>query len=110
MLRPTQPSFRELVYLASTTTENIERLSRRADGAAYPAVLPKVVAETNVALPSNQNTVIDRFSEASAPIFDKIECNRRQSRLLAVQRDELLPELVSGEVRVTPGSVHLTKK
>lgn len=110
VLRPTQPSFRELVYLASTTTENIERLSRRADGAAYPAVLPKVVAETNVALPSNQNTVIDRFSEASAPIFDKIECNRRQSRLLAVQRDELLPELVSGEVRVTPGSVHLTKK
>ena len=98
VLRPTQPSYRELVYLASTTTENIERLSRRADGAAYPAVLPKVVAETNVALPSNQSNVLDRFSETSAPIVDKIESMKRQSRTLAAQRDALLPGLVSGEL------------
>ena len=103
MLRPTQAGYRELVYLASTASENIERLAHRADGAAYPAVLPEVVAETNVIVPKSQYSVLTRFSKTVAPIIDKIESNKRDSRVLATQRDSLLPKLVSGEVRVVIG-------
>ena len=99
MLRPTQAGYRELVYLASTASENIERLAHRADGAAYPAVLPEVVAETNVIVPKSQSSVLTRFSKTVAPIIDKIESNKRDSRVLATQRDSLLPKLVSGEIR-----------
>ena len=48
VLRPLHPRFRELVYLVATAQENIERLAHRADGAAYPAVRPEIVAETKV--------------------------------------------------------------
>ena len=40
VLRPSKKQFRELVYLAATDPDNIDRLTHRADGAAYPAVRP----------------------------------------------------------------------
>ena len=40
------------------------------------------------------------FSSQVKPIFEIIELNRRESLGLAAQRDVLLPQLVSGEVRV----------
>ena len=51
VLRPRSQQFRELVYLKATDPTNIERLTYRADGAAYPAVRPEVVAETMVFTP-----------------------------------------------------------
>ena len=100
VLRPTQASYRELVYLASTASENIERLAHRADGAAYPAVLPEVVAETSVIVPKSQSNVLTHFSKTVAPIIDRIESNKRDSSVLATQRDALLPKLVSGEIQL----------
>ena len=100
VLRPTQASYRELVYLASTSSENIERLAHRADGAAYPAVLPEFVAETNVIMPIGQDNVLASFSRTVAPIIDEIESHQKDSRSLTAQRDALLPRLVSGELRV----------
>ena len=51
VLRPRSQQFRELVYLKATDPTNIERLTYRADGAAYRAVRPEVVAETMVFTP-----------------------------------------------------------
>ena len=99
VLRPTQTIYRELVYLAGTTTENIERLAHRADGAAYPAVLPEFVVETSVILPIGPNDVLASFSKTVAPIIDRIESSKRESRALAAQRDVLLPGLVNGELQ-----------
>ena len=101
VLRPTQSSYREFVYLVGTTPENIERLAHRADGAAYPAVRPEVVAETNIVVPGAVSDVLTCFSKSIAPIIDRIESNKIDSRSLAAQRDALLPWLVSGEVRVS---------
>ena len=100
VLRPLHSRYRGLVYLAVTDTENIERLAYRADGAAYPAVRPEVVGETEVVLPGPDHGVFDRFSERTWPMLDKMEANKKENRVLAVLRDALLPKLVSGEVRV----------
>ena len=40
------------------------------------------------------------FSELASPLFAQIELNRKESLSLTVQRDTLLPQLVSGDVRV----------
>ena len=40
VLRPIRQQFRELIYLAASNPDNIERLTHRADGGAYPAVRP----------------------------------------------------------------------
>ena len=100
VLRPLHPRFRELVYLSATALDNIERLAHRADGAAYPAVRPEIVSETEVAIPTDETDILDWFSIAAGSILNKIESNESESRSLAEQRDALLPKLVSGEVRV----------
>ena len=103
VLRPLRPHLRELVYLTASALDNIERLAHRADGAAYPAVRPEVVSETEVAIPTVDNELLVWFSKTTGPVLDEMESNAAESRSLAAQRDALLPRLVSGEVRVGEG-------
>jgi type I restriction enzyme S subunit len=98
VLRPRQPCYRELVYCTATSPENIERLSHLADGAAYPAIRPEVVAAT--ALPFFGEDVVHRFSAVTKPIFDRTEVTFQESKNLARLRDFLLPKLMSGERRI----------
>ncbi len=98
VLRPLSPNDREVVWCAGTSDDNIERLAHLADGGAYPAVRPEAVAETPVALATDD--LRRAFSEAVAPLLDKAGCVRRESMSLARLRDALLPKLISGELRV----------
>ena len=102
VLRPIHPRYRELVYLSATSAENIKYLAHRADGAAYPAVRPNIVVETRVITPSVDidTNVLKIFSMTVAPIVNRMESNKAESRILAALRDVLLPKLVSGEIRV----------
>jgi len=98
VLRPKRQTDREFIYLAATQRSVIGHLAHLADGAAYPAVRPQVVAgvETTVADPE----ILSAFSKITGPLLDRIELNRSESRTLAALRDLLLPKLMSGEIRV----------
>jgi len=98
VLRPQRLECREMCYLAATSPENIERLSHLADGAAYPAVRPEVVAATGIL--GFTDEVIGTFSRILLPLIGRIEENKRESRSLAQMRDLLLPKLMSGDIRV----------
>lgn len=98
VLRPSTPQYEQFVYLAVTAAENIEALAHVADGGAYPAVRPEVVASTPVVRPDDG--VLHRFSLVSGPLLAKMAHNERASRTLAALRDALLPKLISGELRV----------
>ena len=100
VLRPLNPQFRELVYLAATAKDNIERLAHRADGAAYPAVRPEVVATTEFTAPSAEPEVLLAFSKCVGPILERIESIKTETEIVAAQREALLPNLVSGVVSV----------
>ena len=100
VLRPSNDCFRELIYLVATSPENIEQLAHRADGAAYPAVRPEVIAETEVPIPISDTDLLGRFSMAVGSIIDKIESIKAEMCFLADQRDALLPKLVSGESKI----------
>jgi type I restriction enzyme S subunit len=99
VLRPRSVNYTEFVYLAATLRENIEALAHLADGGAYPAVRPEVVAATPAMLPNSG--VLSIFSGVAGALLAKIARNNRESRTLASLRDTLLPKLISGQVRVT---------
>ncbi len=98
VLRPSTPQYAQFVYLAATVAENIDALAHLADGGAYPAVRPEVVAATPIVRPDDE--VLERFSLASGPLLAKTAHNEREARSLAALRDTLLPGLISGQVRV----------
>jgi len=98
VLRPLNVEYAEFVYLAATAAENVEALSRLADGGAYPAVRPEVVVATQVV--TSGDDVIKGFSRVSGPLLAETAENARESRILAALRDALLPELISGLPRV----------
>ena len=97
-LRPLKTEYTEFVYCAATAAENIEALSRLADGGAYPAVRPEVIAATQVI--KSGDAVVERYSLVARPLLAKIAANEGESHFLAAIRDALLPKLISGEVRV----------
>jgi type I restriction enzyme S subunit len=97
VLRPKCGEFREYVYLATTIAENVDRLAHLADGGAYPAIRPEVVADTP--LTAAPHALVAKFSDCTAACFKQIARNRREARTLAALRDTLLPKLLSGEIR-----------
>lgn len=106
-LRPVSPNFTEFVYLAATSRENIEALAHLADGGAYPAVRPEVVAATPCVLPNKR--VLCAFSRVASAMLAKIARNDRESRILAAIRDTLLPKLISGELRIQDAAEFLDR-
>jgi len=98
VLRPKNNESRELLYLAATSFENIERLSHLADGGAYPAVRPEVVLASPIALPNSG--LVAEFSAVVTPLIKTIEQNKCELASLASLRDLLLPKLMSGEIRI----------
>jgi type I restriction enzyme S subunit len=87
------------VYLGSCSKDNIDRLAHLADGGAYPAVRPELVAQTPVVIASRQ--VLDHFSIYVSPLFANAGERERESKVLCHLRDALLPKLISGEIRIT---------
>ena len=98
VLRPKAVEYAEFVYLAATSAGRIDALAHLADGAAYPAVRPDVVAATPVVRPDGE--VLTRFSSAAGALLGRIAHAEEESHTLASLRDLLLPKLISGEVRL----------
>ena len=98
VLRPHATQYAEFVYLAATTADNIDVLAHLADGGAYPAIRPEVVAATLVTRPDDE--VFDGFSRGAGGLLAKMAHNEHAAHTLAALRDTLLPKLISGELRV----------
>src|SRR5580765_2322516 len=95
VLRPRRDEYAAFVYITATAPENIDRLAKLADGGAYPAVRPEIVASTNVVVADE--ITIAMFSQHAYPMLKNIAHNERESRTLAALRDTLLPKLLSGK-------------
>jgi type I restriction enzyme S subunit len=99
VLRPKKSIFREAIYLAATSQNNISHLAHMADGGAYPAVRPEVVQNTGFV--DAPEAIFAAFSETVGPLMDRIEANKAENSTLAGTRDFLLPKLMSGEISVS---------
>jgi type I restriction enzyme S subunit len=86
-------------HVLVTRDEFGQELGRLADGGAYPAVRPEVIAARPVVIPA-ENELLTNFEKAAQPLFLHAESSRKESRSLAALRDALLPKLISGDLRV----------
>ncbi|MBI3853946.1 MAG: restriction endonuclease subunit S [Verrucomicrobia bacterium] len=88
-----------LIHAALTHPEVSQHLGHQADGGAYPAVRPEIIGKWELPWPDKPEKV-KQFHRACAPLYERAEHNRLESRTLAAMRDALLPKLLSGELRV----------
>lgn len=86
------------LYLAATQADHFDQLGRLADGGAYPAVRPDVVAGLPVVVPPAK--LAAAFAQVVEPLLARFHANVDQGATLAGLRDALLPRLLSGELRV----------
>ncbi len=92
VLTPTKAPW-SYVHAAIIQPEVSEHLGHVADGGAYPAVRPEIIGKWKLAMPVDSK-VLDAFHTISAPLFEKAEANRLQSRTLENLRNCLLPQLL----------------
>jgi type I restriction enzyme S subunit len=100
VLSPREAVYSDVVHIAATRPDNIDRLANLADGhgGAYPAVKPSEVSDTELVLPGA--TIFTAFAELVSPLRAKVECAKAENRSLAQTCDLLLPKLMSGEIRL----------
>lgn len=86
------------------SSEFIYFLSKKIDfesvtsGSAQPQITVTNLYNLEIVIPNHK--ILQRFDEVIYPIFTKIRNNLEQIQSLARTRDELLPRLMSGEMRV----------
>lgn len=98
VLRPKIEKATAFTYLATTSDSSIDYLTHVADGGAYPAVRPEVVANLSCINPPLD--VLGSFNAVAAVLLEKIAQNRQQAHTLENLRDSLLPRLISGQLRL----------
>jgi type I restriction enzyme S subunit len=98
VLRPSAKAHTEFVYLAATQDSSIDQLTHVADGGAYPAVRPDVVAGLPCVVPPM--SILHAFHAVAEPLLAKVSENQQQAQTLATLRDTLLPRLISGQLRL----------
>jgi type I restriction enzyme S subunit len=107
VLTPTKAPW-SFIHAAMTQIGTFEYLGQHADGGAYPAVRPEIIGALEVPWP-DKIEIPDQFHLVCAPLYERAEHNRQESRTLAKLRDALLPKLLSGEV-VVGSDEHLITK
>ena len=81
-----------------TIRMTVDELQRRTHGTIFDTITRETFGFVEAIVPPTRCAL--GFEEQARPMFDRILANLHQSRAIAVQRDALLPKLVSGEVWV----------
>lgn len=68
-------------------------------GSTQPLIRQSDVVDIDVIIPND--SIIDAFEKEVCPLFEKIKSNQQQIQTLAIQRDSLLPRLMTGEVKIS---------
>ena len=87
---------KEFIYL--WLKENMEAVHSYSNGSTFMEISKTAFKSLDITIP-DKSTVIE-FDEQVKPLFEKIKFNQQHILSLSVQRDMLLPRLMSGEVKV----------
>lgn len=98
VLTPTGIGPAEL-FAAADQDGFVDQLVAKADGSAYPAVRPSAFAEVRIAALGPESSA--RFEQALWPLWLGAHAAMDDIERLTRTRDELLPLLMSGRVRVS---------
>jgi len=95
---PKNPDWKPFAYFYFKRPEMIQKLTNLSKGSAQLNLSPVETLKQTDTFPTKDK--IDQFNKIVQPFFEKIIINKLQSRTLEKLRDNLLPKLMSGEVRL----------
>jgi type I restriction enzyme S subunit len=95
-LRACQPMSQEFLYYWLSSEPILEEMRRRGTGVAIPGLNSTAVKDLPIDIPPK--AVIDEFSAVAQPMVSLALATARESRVLTLLRDTLLPRLLSGEL------------
>ena len=104
--RPTHERYARLLQYWLRSDAYWELVTGRGAGTTRVSLNAKVLSEFPLVVPST--SLLDAFGAQVGSLRTRLVANAEESRILAAQRDALLPRLVSGEVQtatVSGGSV-----
>lgn len=78
---------------------NMQVIKNAGNGSVFQEVAKSVFKQIQITVPPKY--LLDKFNLIIEPVFDKIKTNQQQMVTLKLQRDTLLPKLMSGEIRIT---------
>lgn len=94
--KPTLPQ--PYLYFWITSDAVMDEMRVRGTGVAIPGLNSTAVRSLGIVIPSPK--VLQAFDEIASTFVRRIFSACNESRQLAVMRDELLPRLISGDIRV----------
>lgn len=89
----------EYLYFWLSSESALAEMRNKGTGVAIPGLNSTAVRSLAVLVPPRP--VVDAFTRQAAPLITRILANAKQSRTLAILRDSLMPELLSGELSVS---------
>jgi type I restriction enzyme S subunit len=88
----------EFGYYWLSSTPLMAEMRRRGTGAAIPGINSTAFKEIPLVIPPSSN--LASFVDVASPLVDKVLMAAIESRTLSTLRDTLLPQLMSGRLRV----------
>ncbi|WP_370292093.1 restriction endonuclease subunit S [Thalassolituus sp.] len=107
VLRPKTSDVTAFIYFAVTRQEVIDLFAHLADGAAYPAIRPDVVADHVVVIPPTN--LLETFESRVMPMLLSIGSRELMNSGLSDLRDSLLPKLLSGQITIPDAEQQLAE-
>ena len=107
VLRPKTSDVTAFIYFAVTRQEVIDLFAHLADGAAYPAIRPDVVADHVVVIPPAK--LLEVFESRVMPMLLSIGSRELMNSGLSDLRDSLLPKLLSGQITIPDAEQQLAE-
>jgi type I restriction enzyme S subunit len=86
------------VFVWLWTQANMQIIHQNANGSTFQEISKANFRPIKVTIATPK--ILRAFDEAVVPLFDRIVANEKEGRTLAATRDQLLPKLMSGEIRV----------
>jgi len=86
------------LFIMLWTRASHEEILSRANGSTFLEISKSNFRPIKLSVPLSP--VMDAFDESVRPLYNRLVSNERETRVLAVLRDTLLPKLISGELRV----------
>ena len=93
---PKEEQHREFIYF--NINESIQTLISQATGSVFLNLTKDNINDIKIVIPIKE--ILNKFSEVTVNIINKIQLNNIENEKLISLRDTLLPKLMSGEVTV----------
>lgn len=100
IVKPQNDQWLYFLYEWLTYKENYDEIASGVSGTSgsHQRIDPKVIFDNEC--PIVDNETLSQYNEQAKPLFKKIKSNQQQTQTLAAQRDNILPRLMSGDMRV----------